>query len=118
MARSRERIVRVGVLQLRDHADVPGPQSVHLAPLLALGNRQVVQLLRSIPFGVVDFLPVGDRPAKDAEIGKLAHMGLAGRLEYERAEGIAVQVPDLYDGIAATLAELRRPLLWRRHQLD
>ena len=58
----RERVVRVGIAQLRDHANVAGMQLRHLDPLFPDRDAQVIQLFRGFPGRVPDILAVLDRP--------------------------------------------------------
>ena len=58
----RERVVRVGIAQLRDHANVAGMQLRHLDPLFPDRDAQVIQLFRGFPRRIPDILSVLDRP--------------------------------------------------------
>src|SRR5688572_4299723 len=118
MACERQGIVRVGVLQLSDDADVPSSQRLDFLALFSLRNRKVRELLGPVSLCVEDLLAVADGAAEYPEVGELAHVRLTRRLEDEGAEGIAIEVPDLDHRIPAALAELCRALLRRRHQLD
>ena len=76
-----EGVAGVGIAELGHRADVAGAQPLDLDPLLALLDREVVQLLGHLVLGVPDLVAVRELAIVEAEQGHVAHVGLGDGLE-------------------------------------
>ncbi len=77
-----EGVPGVGVAQLGHRADVAGIQPLDLDPLLALLDREVVQLLGRLVLRVPDLLAVPELAAVEPEQGDVADVRLGEGLEH------------------------------------
>ncbi len=82
-----EGVAGVRVLELGHRADVARGQPLDLDPLLALLDRQVVELLRRLVLRVPDLLAVPDVAGVQAEQGHVAHVRLGHGLEHPAHQG-------------------------------
>src|SRR6266487_1328491 len=74
-------VVRVRVPELRDATDVACVEPWYLRTLLALADRQMVQLFRRGARCVVHLVAIGHSARVDAEIAHVSDMWLGYRLE-------------------------------------
>ena len=110
-----EDVARVRLLELRDSADVPGPELVGVAHLLALRDEQLPDPLLRVGARIDGLRVVLDRALVDAEEVDAPGERIRQRLEHERDGGlVGVGVERLVAGLHAAAHDRRRQVLHER----